>query len=87
MYARDEDPYLEKVRRILRLDLDIRRKLLYLCTRKSGGRAANDRVQIESGNEKNRSRFGGVKTLLYLCTRKRNERPSGDAGCLTLRDL
>ena len=23
----------------------------------------------------------------YLCTRKRNERPSGDAGCLTLRDL
>ena len=25
--------------------------------------------------------------FLYLCTRKRNERPSGDAGCLTLRDL
>ena len=23
----------------------------------------------------------------YLCTRKRNERLSGDAGCLTLRDL
>ena len=23
----------------------------------------------------------------YLCTRKRNERPSGDAWCLTLRDL
>ena len=23
----------------------------------------------------------------YLCTRKRNERPSGDAGCLTSRDL
>ena len=44
MYAREEDPPLEKVRRILRLDLDIRRKLLYLCSRKSGGRAANDRV-------------------------------------------
>ena len=23
----------------------------------------------------------------YLCTRKRNERPSGNAGCLTSRDL
>jgi len=44
MYAREEDPHLEKVRRILRLDLDIRRKLLYLCSRKSGGRAMNDRV-------------------------------------------
>ena len=52
MYAREEGPHLEKVRRTLRLDLDIRRKLLYLCTRKSGGRAMNDRVQIESGNEK-----------------------------------
>ena len=44
MYAREEDSRTEKVRRILRLDLDIRRKLLYLCSRKSGGRAANDRV-------------------------------------------
>ena len=52
MYAREEGSRPEKVRRILRLDLEIRRKLLYLCTRKSGGRAANDRVQIESGNEK-----------------------------------
>jgi len=34
----------EKVVRILRLDLEIRRKLLYLCSRKSGGRAMNDRV-------------------------------------------
>ena len=25
--------------------------------------------------------------FFYLCTRKRNERPSGGAGCLTLRDL
>ena len=44
MYAREEDSHLEKVRRILRLDLDIQRKLLYLCSRKSGGRAMNDRV-------------------------------------------
>ena len=32
--------------------LEVRLLLLYLCSRKSGGRAANDRVQIESGNEK-----------------------------------
>ena len=44
MYAREEGPHLEKVRRILRLDLDIQRELLYLCSRKSGGRAMNDRV-------------------------------------------
>ena len=34
----------EKVVRILRLDLEIRRELPYLCSRKSGGRAMNDRV-------------------------------------------
>ena len=34
----------EKVMRILRLDLEIRRELPYLCSRKSGGRAMNDRV-------------------------------------------
>ena len=44
MYAREEGPHLEKVRRILRLDLEIRRELPYLCSRKSGGRAMNDRV-------------------------------------------
>ena len=42
----------EKVMRILRLDLEIRRELPYLCSRKSGGRAMNDRVWIEGGNEK-----------------------------------
>ena len=31
--------------------------------------------------------FGSLGDFFYLCTRKRNERPSGDAGCLTLRDL
>ena len=31
--------------------------------------------------------FGSLGDFSYLCTRKRNERPSGDAGCLTLRDL
>ena len=32
--------------------LEVRVLLLYLCSRKSGGRAVNDRGWIESGNEK-----------------------------------
>ena len=42
----------EKVVRILRLDLEIRRELPYLCSRKSGGRAMNDGVKIEGDDEK-----------------------------------
>ena len=54
--------------------------IIYIVRARNGGESALSSYEFVR-------LFGSLGDFPYLCTRKRNERPSGDAGCLTLRDL